>query len=112
MTKKQIILCLLPIYKNGIRHIQKLKSDEIDLAINILTLFGLSYGVCHACDRLLREDVYTKKWIKRNSRYKGSHLWARFPYGLETTEEMVASLQIRVDIMEKELKRRWWHVFK
>lgn len=109
MTKKQIILCILPIYKRAIQYITSSKCN-VKVGNHVLTVFSIPCGVCYACDKLLGEDVYAKKWIKRNIR--GSYAWARFPSGIDTIEEMVASLQIRVDIMERELKRRWWHIFK
>lgn len=108
MKKKEIILCLLPIYKRAITHINEL--GDVKIAKHILAVFCIQFGVCNAIRCLLTEN-YNHNWIKRY--YKdSSNIWERFPIEADTTDEMTKLLQIRVDIMEKELKRKWWHIFK
>lgn len=113
MTKKQIILCLLPIYK---RTIQRLKTEtSVDMAKHVLLLFSVSMGICASADAHLDENISNKKWILRHAHHLGEdeyfYYWDKCPSEGETVEEIISLLQIRVDIMEKELKRKWWHLF-
>lgn len=104
MTKQEILNKLIPHYE---KCIEELKNDEKE-AMFYLFINRINKGVCKAISDLFGIRYYSHNmpdWIKRNY-MKGRAWWAMTPsYELvnKGLDACIESLQIRVDIMKKEL---------
>lgn len=105
MTKQEILNVLIPHYE---KCIEELKGMDREEAMRYLFRKRIYRGVCKAIYDLFGIRYYSENmpdWIRRNIR-NGSAFWAEPPdmmlncLGLKACIDM---LQIRVDIMKKEL---------
>lgn len=58
------------------------------------------WGVCH-CGIGFGEHIYNALWVKNHS--NNFNKWGAYPIGSITKSEVLSRLQIRVDILQKEI---------
>ncbi|CAB4577969.1 MAG: hypothetical protein F2563_03585 [Actinobacteria bacterium] len=98
MTKQEIIERCIAAYSEAIEVCGKL---EFDKALNWLDKKELDFGVCHFVLKRLGLRIDYKDWVDR---HEGSdNYWAIIPRYCDTHDELIQSLQTRIEILKKEL---------
>ena len=98
MTKQEIITLLIKDYEWAIRQVKRM---NYDLIFDFLQKNDLCQGVCLAASFRHNQNVYSKNWVKKHQVNDG--YWANTPEFYGKKEEVIQSLQTRLDILKQEL---------
>lgn len=105
MRKGQLIRAVIKAYKDHIKHIQEnFKEGKMDLVSSYIFTHEISHGIClfiHNKTRY-RYAGYRAKWVEKYCN-PGSSSWGKYPSCVDTVQEVVEALELRVQNMEKEL---------
>lgn len=97
MTKQELLTKLIEYYETAIKEM-----PEKGCWIDFLDLKHIQLGVCNCADEVFNIDIYGQQW--KDNYYEGiSWNWAKVPSEAKDRTEAISLLQIRVDIMKKEL---------
>jgi hypothetical protein len=104
MTKKEAIEKMIPIYEDAIKFIG---NDSLSLyeVKEYLRNKSLYFGICKLASDTFKEKYltsWTHKYLGSNPKYP-NYICAP-PFFVETKEEIIESLQIRLNVLKKELK--------
>jgi hypothetical protein len=96
MTKQEIINLLIKDYEWAIGKVKKMDYNLIHI---FLEKKGLELGVCFAALSRHEISIYYKDWVQKHGKY-----WTSPPECLFNKEEILQSLQTRLDILKQELQ--------
>jgi hypothetical protein len=96
MTKQEIITLLIKDYEWAIEKVSKM---EYLATHEFLVNEHLSNGVCNAAKLRHDQHIYCANWVYRSE----DAYWTTPPKRCETKEEIIQSLQTRLDILNQEL---------
>ena len=103
MTDFEVISHCLDHY---IKALNYCKENNLDDSKAYLYTNCLSEGVCYFIEATLHPMRGTApEWIIRNCEGVNSRVWTRFPSYAKEHTEIIERLEIRVNILKKELKR-------
>jgi hypothetical protein len=107
MRKGQLIKKVLKEYKSHISFLQKdVYGMYIVELMDYLRSHKIDCGVCYfICEKIPKEynSGYNARWVK--SYYSDGECWGPYPTRGNNIKEVIKYLQLRVDIMEKELTK-------
>lgn len=106
MRKGQLIRKVLKAYKFHIQHLRENFQEATEREIEeYLDSYEISRGICWYLNCTLevnRYAGYNAKWVQKYIP-QGEVGWGIYPNRCSELESVLESLQIRVDVMEKEL---------
>lgn len=107
MRKGQLIKKVLKVYKEEIQYLQEnFQGVHINIINAHIQSKNLHQGVCYFICRILPRKYYysgyDSKWVHKY--YSKSNVWGAYPNYGRNLQEVIDNLQIRVDIMERELQ--------
>jgi hypothetical protein len=99
MNKHELLEKLIPYYESVI----ELVKDETDLDYVKATLDAkhVDAGICSTARLVFDENIYLEEWVNRNK--TGFFSWECPPAFAHSVSDAISLLQVRVDIMKKEL---------
>ena len=109
MTKKKLIPKLISHYRLAIQDIKSIRN--INKIETLLARRNLFYGTCNLSEVQYNKNIYHTKWVQKycTTDSKGdtgeSKFWGITPSNCRTKKDILAALQVRVDILKKELKK-------
>lgn len=106
MRKGQLIKKVLKAYKYHIKYIlENTNSAEMDEVWSYIGKHNITHGIClyisSTLDYSHYHSGYRAKWVGKYSDDDGR--WGIYPSHAVNFTELLTSLQLRVDIMEREL---------
>ena len=101
MKKQELLKKLIAHYKKTI----KLIKDETDLrkVMNILDKRSVDLGVCWCAIDKFKLSPSDLHWADKYGLAKHRNHWAQRPFRADNIPEAISLLQIRIDIMKKEI---------
>lgn len=88
-------------YKMVIEEVKQLPQDTyIEDIKNLLKDKGCINGVCYCMEHVFDRDGYNLDWINKNTPAESMH-WFRIPAKSYTKEEILESLEYRLNILSK-----------
>lgn len=92
MTKKELLIALIAIYKKAIEELPKNKW------IYYLIDKQIDCGICNCAKKTFGIDIYLSDWP-----LKYGNFWGNSYPSISFRDDAIKSLQLRIDNMEKEL---------
>lgn len=101
MNKQELLPKLIKYYETAIKEMPE------DGYKKYMSKLDIENGVCFCARRVFKSFFECTDWIDRNCNYKNCQgdlvFFAKIPYDAQSRTEAISLLQIRVDIMKKEL---------
>ena len=94
---KELALKLIKLYEDAIKVVNGM--DDVDVIKQNLLEKHLNMGICKASNLVFDIDLYINKWVTSKVTQYGGY-WSEIPHQCATKPEILASLQIRVDILK------------
>jgi hypothetical protein len=92
MEKKELLEKLIAHYEKSI----ELVKGESELGT--LQMKHVNWGVCRCAKKVFNQNIYHEEWVLKYGSY-----WDDYPIYATSIPEAISLLQVRVDIMRKEL---------
>lgn len=98
MTQKQILKKLIAHYSMVIRlcEIKDYKNTR-----RIIFDKGVHLGICYAASYYFDENIYGEKWVQKHNKHICFGSWDEYPNNFHKKEEIISSLQYRLDKMNE-----------
>jgi hypothetical protein len=100
MEKKELLEKLIAHYEESIELVKAEK--RLNKAKKIISERNVSSGICWCAYKVFDTIVYDKKWVE-NYKTKFGY-WVAEPCCTSSISDAIQLLQVRVDIMRKELE--------
>lgn len=104
MTTTQIQEALLNHYIEVINKVKK--EDDWEVIQDILRETHTNQGVCNCAERVFDVDIYCSQWVNENTNSRTGNIWGVFPHHSDDKQEVIQLLQLRIDILQRELERK------
>lgn len=99
MLTKELLTQLIDYYK---KHLEVIKDYSFGESLTYLSKKGLKYGICYCSDIVFKESIVD--YIIDKTETNSSGYWFRTPYSSKNKEEIVESLEFRINKMTEMLK--------
>jgi hypothetical protein len=99
MTTLELQRALLAHYNLAKQRVQE--AETFEDAKRIIFQMHVQRGICF-CSRKVFDEIIEGEWIERNVRFDAMY-WGPLPYDATTKEEIIERLQLRIDILTKEI---------
>ena len=93
----ELIYNLIGYYKDTISEIKK--EDDMVIIRNIILNRHVHLGICYCAFHSFNTPIYSDKWVY-SKKSIDSGFWYRTPQRSKNKEEILESLQVRVEIMQ------------
>ena len=100
MEKKELLEKLIAHYEESIELVKG--ETNFYYAKATLELRKVEYGICYCATKIFNISLYSQDWLDKY--IKIARYWDKLPLAATSIPDAISRLQVRVDIMRKELE--------